>query len=100
MSKKLIDAQTAAATGVFTLDRPDEGPVMLSQSGLAGAETVDLQISQDNGSTWIGVTESGSAVQLTLTNTTLQVAAPGIYRVNKGATGGAVTVALHSRGNP
>jgi len=97
---KVIDGETAAKTYDFVIDNSNnQPPVKLKQKGLAGAETVDLQASSDGGTSYEDVYEAGTQAQLSVTNTDLQILAPGYYRLNKGVTAGGVTVSLSTMAN-
>jgi len=91
----VIDGKAVAITYDFVVGYSNnKPPITLSQEGLAGTETVDLQISNDGGASYKDVSELGVQAQLTVDNTALTVLAPGRYRLNKGVTAGAVTVSL------
>ena len=93
MAKELLAAQTAAgassSVGVSNVNLPAH---FICDPALAAAEVADLQISMDNGSTWVDYYVDGTQQQITDTNTGLVVLAPGLYRINKGATATATAV--------
>lgn len=62
--------------------------------GLAGAETAQLQISYDEGLTFIDYYDRDGIVQFTATCNGLLVEGPGTFRVDKDASVGAVGVYL------
>jgi len=99
MPRTLITAATDAANSdAFIVgkginkedtDTLQEEEVTVQQQGLAGVETIDVQISYDGGSSWQDLYEDGSQIQLTTTITGLVVTGPGVFRVTKGVTAGA-----------
>lgn len=90
MAYTLITATTGAVTSPrFELKLTDL-PATISATGLAGAEVVDIQISQNGGSTF-----ADTGMQLTAAENTKVISGPGIYKADKDATAGSVAVALH-----
>jgi len=93
----LIASTTAAATKDFQVERDAYyPPVTIIANGLAAGETVDIQISDDDGATYANLFDAGSQVQVTDTNNAVTLYGPGKYRVSKAATAAAVTVGLSS----
>jgi hypothetical protein len=84
--KELIAATTDANTDEV-ISIPDDSYYSFAQTGLAGAETIDFEISL--GGAWTGVLP---AIQLTATVNYIQLAGPAAYRINKPSTAGAVAV--------
>ena len=80
----LINALTAAVTDSPRIIVGRLESVGVKASGLAGAETVVIEVSV-NGA-WV------TATTLTATAFTATITASGIYRVTKGSSAGAVTV--------
>jgi len=91
----LIGKQTTTATGAFRCDSTSYPlPVTIIAEGLAGAETVALNISADGGSTYIPATDAAGAILLTATSTNVSITSPGMYQVVKTATIAASSVAI------
>lgn len=99
-AKELIPAQTGAATAVVVIATLEHIPTTFSAAGLAGAEVIPIEFSQDGGLTWTPLALNGNAVELTALNNMVTVDAYGQFRVNKGVTAGAVSVAAHTSCNP
>ena len=93
---EIVAAATAGGEGEFgaTAGRL---PVTLFAPGLAGAETVDIQISQDGGSTFTDVYQNGAQVQLDATNNVISLFGPGHYKAVKSATSASVGVYLSEK---
>ena len=76
----------AAAAGVSLSNpivaRTNRHVTVFCVPALVAAEVATIEISPDNGKTWV---LSGVA-SISATNTTRLIAAPGLYRVNKGAS--------------
>ena len=85
----------AATTGTGTSSRFNLQltmlPATISAPGLATTEVVDVEISQDGGSTF-----GDTGLQLTATENTKVITGPGIYRVGKETSVASVAVALHT----
>lgn len=95
MNTTLITAATGAATSeAFTFANRDQKPNTIFATGLAGVETIDVQFTVDNGSTWADCYCNGSKVSLTATNNTLWLNVVGRFRLNKGVTAGAAGAVL------
>lgn len=95
MSNTLLAAQTAAATPNFIVGNT---PVTIGAVGLAGAETVALEI--ELGGTWVAALDnSGTAITLTVARHNRMIGGantgPGKYRLNKGVTAGATSLHRH-----
>lgn len=89
--KVLIAATTAAASSApFTLT-PGQNAYVFAQ-GLAGVETVTLQRHGPAG--FSDMYSEGQVVQLTATENTLLLEAPGTYRVVKSTTAGSASVSI------
>lgn len=96
----LIAAATAAATSKdkgFYLKPGEEASVMCSPD-LGSGELVTVQISHDNGATWVDYKYGGATIQLTNTQNAVVLTGPMLYRVSKGVTAGATGVFL-TQGN-
>lgn len=92
----LIPAGTAAATSKdsgFYINPGEEATVMCSPD-LAGAEVVTIQISHDNGATWVDYQYNGATIQLTSTQNAVKLYGPMLYRTSKGVTAGSTGVFL------
>ncbi len=94
MAYTLVAATTGGGTSArFDLKLTDL-PATLSAPGLAGSEVVDIQISQDDGSTF-----ANTGLQLTATENTKSVTGPGVFKVVQATTAGSVATALHRNNN-
>lgn len=91
----LIAAQTAAANSQALQRSAADGQCTVAAVGLAGAETVGVQILGADGTTWGNVLVSPS-IQLTATNNTCVLPGPGIYRFVKSVTAATVGVVAYS----
>lgn len=60
---------------------------------LGTAETIPVEIKTASG--WMAVVEGGAAVALSADDNVVSTDKPGIYRVNKGVTSGAVGVTVY-----
>lgn len=90
MATQILVPTTAAAASRSFVVRTNRW-VTGMETGIAGAETADLQISPDNGSTWITVLPAVTS-QLNLANPSRRVIEPGLYRYNKSATVAAASI--------
>jgi len=63
----------------------ENNPATVIVTGLAAAETVDLQITPDAGATWVNVDVDGTQVQFvgSPSEVTKTITSPGTYRLNK-----------------
>jgi hypothetical protein len=93
-AKIYISAATASVNSDKFQIRTCDIPTSISASGLSGTETVDLQITHDDGSNWFDAYYCGNKVQLTATNNQTILLGPGTFRFSKGATLSAVTAAV------
>ncbi len=91
----LIAPQTGAKTSGQLIRSSSDGPCTIVAAGLAGAETVSVQILAADGATFVAVTAS-PAVQLTSSINTVVLSGPGIYQFVKSATAGSVGVVAYS----
>lgn len=89
MSKELIAAQVGAATGDMSVNQPT---TFIVQGVQTAGENIDLQISTDDGTTYVDLYQDGSQVQLNDTNVAVTAYGPGLYRVNKGVTSNAIGI--------
>lgn len=88
---ELIAATTAAAqSSGFTTIRTRT----VMARGLAGAETVTLQQS-DDGTNWYDVILDGVTQELSVTHTLLTIIGPGHFRMDKSATVASVSVVAY-----
>ena len=94
MAYTLLAAATGSGTSAAFEVKLTDCPITLSATGLATTETVDIQISQDGGSTF-----ANTGVQLDATTNTKAIVSPGMYKASKSATAGSVAVALHRNNN-
>jgi len=88
MSKELIAPATAADTQAGITVLGENIPCTFIASGLAGAETINIQIETTPGN-YINMFSEGSQLELTATNNVLTVFGPGEYQLVKGITAGA-----------
>ena len=86
----MVVAQTAAKTVEFNVERGY--PVAVFAAGLAGAETIAIEVSVCD--TWTALKIDGSAVVLDLNTNHKMISGPGYYRLVKPSTAGAVNVEL------
>lgn len=88
----------AAGTGGGTSDRFElklvDLPATLAAPGLATTEVVDIQISQDGGTTF-----ANTGLQLTATENTKSITGPGIFKAVQSATVASVATSLHRNNN-
>lgn len=92
-AKTLLAAQTGAGnSAAFYVPQMLNATVICSPD-LAGAETADIQISHDDGTTWVDY-QDGAAVELTATQNGLRLYGPALFRVAKDATTGATGIYL------
>jgi len=90
MTILIIAAQTAAATSTqFAVTKKVMSRTVIA-SGLAGAETVVIQI-KDGAGAWIS---TSSANNLTATDPVRTISAEGEYRLSKNVTAGSVSCSL------
>jgi hypothetical protein len=91
----LIDNISGAKeTDSFTFSDAQNYCSTLFVSGLQGTETIPLQFTLDNGTTWTNVKCSGTSIELSISNNTLVLNVPGRYRLNKSVTAGPVIAKL------
>lgn len=93
---ELVAATTAGGTSAPVIIKTTNRriPATVLCTGLAGAETCDLQISYDGGTTFTNIIINGTQQQMTATNNILTIEAPGIYRVVQSASVGSATTVL------
>jgi hypothetical protein len=102
MAYELMAAQTGAATSEGFRTTFSGGmvyPASFVAKGLAGVETVDVEVSNDGGVTFQTLYLDGVQTQLTATNVMFTLFGPGIYRAVKGVTAGAAGVGVSSGSN-
>jgi hypothetical protein len=104
MSKIILVATTSAAQSdaVAVVDRKVDGlfmPAHFTAPGLAGAETATIQ-KKNADSSYSDIYVDGIIQNITPTNTGLAVYAPGIYRVDKGATNASVPIEVSTNEKP
>lgn len=96
MARVLIQATTGAATADFTVRSQElaHGPRSIKAFAMAAGDTIDLQMKSEAG-TYEDVYEGGAQVQFAFQSTNIfPVTSPGVYRINKGVTTGAVQVEM------
>lgn len=86
--KKIIDGQTAltASENFFVKSKYPITIIFDAPAGIGGTEYADLQISYDNGTTWVDVFMNGTQVRLGDTNNVFTLSMPGNFRINKQIT--------------
>ena len=90
MTAIIIPAQTAAANSTqFAVTKKTISRTVIA-SGLAGAETVVIQIKDGSGA-WVSTSSSNN---LTATDPVRTITAEGEYRLSKGVTAGSVSCSL------
>lgn len=95
MAKEIVTPTTSAITSGNEVEvEITDLPATIIATGLAGAETVTLKYSVDNGKTWEDSYSDGSQDQLTATNKSYGVYSPIKLGVIKSASAGAVGVYL------
>lgn len=87
----------AAASNSFRVGKGSGGhsesrPIAIFMPGIGVSEFGDVQFSHNGGTTWTNLFEDGTQVRLTNTNNAEVMAAPGLFRINKGVTAAAVGV--------
>jgi len=80
-----LAAVTGAAQSSEFFVRQEEKITVMCSPNLVSAETAQIQISHDDGTTWVDA-NNGTALQLTATINMIVLDGPGIYRVDKDAT--------------
>ena len=91
LATEILAAQTGAGNSrPFTVEK-DTSVTVMTDIDLAGAETADIQITHDGGTTWKDYLD-GAAVELTATLNALRLYGPATYRVAKDATASATAV--------
>jgi len=86
----LINSSGASASDMFTF-RPvhgERGSIFIE--GLAGAETLEVQYTTDDGATWADLAENGATVQATTTNLMISISTPGQFKLNVAAAVGTI----------
>lgn len=97
----LIEPTTAAVTEQKKADvKQQQLPATLIATGLAGAETVTVYFTGDDGVTWSPAYQKTEQVILTATNNTVSVNSPITIGVLKAASVSAVGVFLSQGTNP
>ncbi|MCK5236077.1 MAG: hypothetical protein KAR06_03745 [Deltaproteobacteria bacterium] len=89
----ILTATTSAGNSSHFYVRPDANVTIMPDIDLGAAETADVQISDDNGTTFKDYID-GSAVELTATKNAIRLYGPAVYRVAKDATASATAIIL------
>lgn len=88
MAQIITETTSAANSGIISVSAHDH--VTFGVTGtLGGAENIDVQYTDDGGSTWKDLYQDGSQVRLTTTNNLVTVYGPGLFRLAKEATSSA-----------
>jgi len=82
MAQLIAAAAAGASVSSPVVVRTRRHVTVMAVPALAGAETGVIQISPDNGITWM----QSAVGNLDVSNTTRRLDTPGIYRVSKGAS--------------
>lgn len=100
--RTLINASGANTSSPIRIAVEDL-PATVVVKGLAGAETVDVQVSvsgdPDAAADFVDYYKDGTQVQLTTTNTALSIDATGLYRFDVPAAAGTVTLSWKRAGD-
>ena len=94
MSATLLLAATTSATASAAVNaRANALPIsFIAVPALGAGETGVIQVSPDNGTTWVNVISGGLTQQLSPNDTVVTVYGSGLYRVNKGASAGSTAI--------
>lgn len=92
-AKTLLAAQTGAGNSASFYVPQMLNATVICSPDLGAGETADIQISHDDGTTWVDY-QDGAAVELTETQNAIRVYGPGLFRVAKDATSGATGIFL------
>lgn len=98
MAKVLINAATGASTVEFCVDNATRVPVSVISSGLAGEETIAINVHTGVGFT--SYSPEGADALLTATNKQISLTSYGRFQFVKGVTAGAVSLGVASGRNP
>ena len=95
MSEKVLVASTTAGgtSEPFNVAAPTIPPVTFCASGLAGTETVKIQI--DVNGVWVQCKVSGDDVELSVNDVTITIYGPGRFRVVQTATASAAQTLIY-----
>ena len=102
-TKKILDSVSAPqASLVFTKARGGPpGTIFMRNDAapgdLSAGDLATVQISHDDGISWVDMVKDGILVQLSSTNNHESVYGPGVYRLNLSAVTGPVS-AYYNRG--
>lgn len=94
MADLILAATTLAARSKPFVIR-SEAHASSMQVGLAGAELATLEITPDQGKTWLVVLPAANN-DLTVANSTRQILSVGLYSYNKGVSVGPAAIYLSS----
>ena len=99
----LIAKTTFAVTARLPFEgiRIDQGmvPATIQQEGLSGVEVIPILMSIDGGKTFVAVSQEGTAVELSVTNTAISINSPMRIAVTKPTTSSPTGVFLSARAN-
>ena len=96
MAAKIYINASAETTSEKIQLRAVDLPASITAKGLAGVETVDIKMSQDDGATSFDLYYGGTQVQLTATSNQTTIDGPGTFILYKNTTAGTVVVGVHS----
>ncbi len=85
-NKEILLAVTGAGTSDSFPVKDGATVSVYCSPNLAGAETADIQVSPDNGVTWVDYLDGTAAVELTATLNAIKLYGPGRFRIVKDAT--------------
>lgn len=93
MKTILADATGAGQSSKFWVGT-NETATVIAEPILAGVEKGTLQITNDDGTTWINALngDTPESNELSATTTVIYVKGPGLYRIDKDATAGATGI--------
>ncbi len=89
----ILEAATGAGNSASFYVGPNTSVTVMPDIDLVSAETADIQISDDNGTTFKDY-QDGAAVELTAILNALRLYGPAVYRVAKDATASATAIIL------
>ena len=89
----ILTATTGAGNSSHFYVRPESNVTIMPDINLGAAETADVQISHDNGTTFKDYLD-GTAVELTATKNAIRLYGPATYRVAKDSTASATAIIL------
>jgi len=102
MSKRIINSAVApVASALFAITVPNRAATVFMRNDadpgtLTPGDNANIQISHDDGATWVNLIKSGQLVALTDTNNHESVYALGTFRVNLNNVTGPLSVYVNT----